>query len=177
MIERGAVFRTPVADIRPVTTALSVDPMAILQTGLPVQVVETGLACLIVPIRGLREVTELLPVRQTVHELLTDVGASCLLAFCTETLAHANDVHVRVFAPPLGIAEDPATGTANAALAAYLVRHGARIASPGLRLRSEQGSEVGRPSVIEMSVDTGSEPASILVGGRVAKSAEGAVFY
>jgi trans-2,3-dihydro-3-hydroxyanthranilate isomerase len=151
--------------------------MAIIHTGLPVQVVATGLACLIVPVSTLADVRAIMPVEQTLHELLIDAEAACALVFTQETLSPTNDVHVRVFAPPLGIAEDPATGTANAALAAYLIKHGVWLADPKLRVKSEQGSEVGRPSVIELTVDASSEPMTVLVGGRVAKSVEGTVFY
>ena len=177
ILERAAQFSLPIAEISAVTAALSLDAMAIIHTGLPVQVVETGLACLIVPVATLADIRAIMPAKQTLHELLTDTSASCLLAFTQETLTPANDVHVRVFAPPLGITEDPATGTANAALAAYLIRHGVWLANPVLRVRSEQGSEVGRPSVIEMTVDASAEPMTVLVGGRVAKSVEGTVFY
>jgi trans-2,3-dihydro-3-hydroxyanthranilate isomerase len=177
ILERAAEFAPPIADISGVTAALSLDAMAIIHTGLPVQVVETGLACLIVPVRTMADLRAIMPAEQRLHGLLTESAASCLLAFTQETLSPANDVHVRVFAPPLGITEDPATGTANAALAAYLIRHGVWLGRPVLRVRSEQGSEVGRPSVIEMTVDASSEPTTVLVGGRVAKSVEGTVFY
>jgi len=51
------------------------------------------------------------------------------------------------------------------------------VARPLARLRCEQGSEMGRPSIIEVEVDTSSEPVSIRVGGRVARSVEGSIFY
>lgn len=175
--EQPAEFGPLVEDYGQLAAALSIDPMEVLQTGLPVQLVVTGLACLVVPVRSLKTIRALMPLRQAVDEILRDVGAVCVLAFTTETLAPANDVHVRVFAPPLGIEEDPATGSANGALAAYLVRHGAVSARPVARLRSEQGSEMGRPSVIELEVDTRTQPPTILVGGRVAQSIEGSVFY
>jgi trans-2,3-dihydro-3-hydroxyanthranilate isomerase len=164
-------------DYGALSAALSIDPIEVLQTGLPVQCVRTALTTLIVPVRSLSTVREIMPVVQAADELLHDVGAVALLVFSIETLSPQNDVHVRVFAPPLGIEEDPATGTSNAALAAYLVRHGAVAAEPQVRLRSEQGSEMGRPSIIEMRVETGSDPLRVHVGGRVARSAEGTVFY
>ena len=94
-------------------------------------------------------------------------------------------MHVRVFAPPLGVDEDPATGTANAALAAYLLRRdalgegglGRRGSGGQVLLRSEQGSEMGRPSVIELSLDPAARPTALRVGGRVQRSVEGSVYY
>jgi trans-2,3-dihydro-3-hydroxyanthranilate isomerase len=177
IVERGADFLQAVEDYGALAAALSIDPMEIVQTGLPVQVVQTELACVVVPVRRLATVREMMPVGQSVDKVLQDCGGVCALVYTTETLSAANDVHVRVFAPALGIEEDPATATANGALAAYLVNHGAVDAQPVARLRSEQGSEMGRPSVIEMEVDTASDPPTIHVGGRVARSVEGSVFY
>lgn len=176
-VERPAEFGGVVADYGTVAAALSLHPMEILQTDLPVQVVRTGLACLIVPVQSLAALRDLQPVAQAVDQMLQPLDAACVLAFARQTLSPANDVHVRVFAPSLGVPEDPATGSANGALAAYLVRHEVVDAKPVARLRSEQGSELGRPSIVELEVDTTIEPAAIRVGGRVARSVEGSVFF
>lgn len=58
----------------------------------------------------------------------------------------ADDLHMRVFAPALGIPEDPATGSAAVALAAYLARRSSAPVSSELRWRIRQGAEIGRPS-------------------------------
>jgi trans-2,3-dihydro-3-hydroxyanthranilate isomerase len=176
-LERPAEFGAVLDDEATVAAALSLDPLEILQTGLPIEVVRTGLSCLVVPVASLAALRALMPVAQNVAKALQPLEAVCLLAFTRQTLSPANDVHVRVFAPSLGIPEDPATGSANGALAAYLVRHEAIETQPVMRLRSEQGSELGRPSVIELEVDATGEGLSIRVGGRVARSVEGTVFY
>jgi trans-2,3-dihydro-3-hydroxyanthranilate isomerase len=177
IVERNVEHLQTVQDYGALATALSIDPMEILQTGLPVQLVRTELACLVVPVRRLATVREMMPVGQAIDRILQYTGGVCVLVFTEETLSPATDVHVRVFAPPLGIEEDPATATANGALAAFLVRHGAITADPIARLRSEQGSEMGRPSVIELEVDARTSPPTVYVGGRVARSVEGSVFY
>lgn len=176
-VDRPPEFGDVIDDYSTIAGALSIDPMEILHTGLPVQVVRTGLSSLIVPMSTLGALRGAMPIAQAVTKALQPLGAVCALAFCRQTLSPANDLHVRVFAPSLGIPEDPATGSANGALAAYLVRHEAVEARPVARLRSEQGSEIGRPSVIELEVDTSTEPPAIRVGGRVARSVEGSVFY
>lgn len=64
--------------------------------------------------------------------------------------APGETVRVRMFAPAMGIPEDPATGAAAAALAGYL----ARDAQQGtLRWTVEQGEEMGRPSTIYLEAD------------------------
>jgi trans-2,3-dihydro-3-hydroxyanthranilate isomerase len=56
-----------------------------------------------------------------------------------------------MFAPGLGVPEDPATGSAAGPLAVHLARHG-RIAF-GERIEIHQGLEIGRPSVLQASAD------------------------
>jgi trans-2,3-dihydro-3-hydroxyanthranilate isomerase len=71
--------------------------------------------------------------------------------FCRETIDSANAFHARMFAPSFGIAEDPATGSAVAAFACML----ARCETPADGEHSftiEQGYEMGRPSLIELSI-------------------------
>jgi PhzF family phenazine biosynthesis protein len=56
----------------------------------------------------------------------------------------------RFFNPTVGIAEDPATATAAGPLAVHLVAHG--VAPAGRWLRIEQGTAMGRTSLIEVEV-------------------------
>jgi trans-2,3-dihydro-3-hydroxyanthranilate isomerase len=164
-------------DVSRVAAALSIDAKSILHVGLPVQRVETALPTLVVPVETLEALRAVVPIGHAIDAVLRDVDATLLLAFSRQTLSPVNDVHARVFAPPLGVAEDPASGAANGALAAYLVRHGASLADPVARLRSEQGTETGRPSLIELVVDASTDPFVVRVGGRVQRSIEGSVFY
>ena len=86
------------------------------------------------------------------------------------------DAHGRMFAPALGINEDPATGSAAGPLGAYLVRHGRMTADAHgeARIRLEQGMEMGRPSRIEIAVATAGEAITgVRVGGASVLVAEG----
>lgn len=176
-LERPAEFGPTLEEYGAVAAALALDPMEILQTGLPVQMVCTGLPCLVVPVHSLAAVRDLMPMSQAVEAMLQPLDGQCVLAFSRQTLSPASDVHVRVFAPSLGIPEDPGTGTANGALAAYLGHHQLIGNGARTRVRSEQGTEMGRPSVIEIELDPATDPATIRVGGRVARSVEGSIFY
>jgi trans-2,3-dihydro-3-hydroxyanthranilate isomerase len=79
---------------------------------------------------------------------------------------------VRVFAPSLGVPEDPATGSAAGPLSLHLARHGAIAFGSEIEIR--QGSEIGRPSVLH-SRSEGSAAAveRIEVGGRAVIVARG----
>jgi trans-2,3-dihydro-3-hydroxyanthranilate isomerase len=78
----------------------------------------------------------------------------------------------RMFAPALGVAEDPATGSAAGPLAVHLARHG-RIKF-GAEIQIRQGAQIHRPSVLYTRVD-GTENAveRVLVGGRAVVVARG----
>jgi trans-2,3-dihydro-3-hydroxyanthranilate isomerase len=85
-------------------------------------------------------------------------------------------VRARMFAPGLGVPEDPATGSASGPLAARFVRHG--LLAPGgdgiARLQIGQGAEIGRPSRIEVEVRVeGAEVVGVRVGGGCALVARG----
>jgi PhzF family phenazine biosynthesis protein len=78
---------------------------------------------------------------------------------------------VRAFVPADGIPEDPVTGSANAAIAAWL--H-ANHALPAPRFRSSQGREVGRDGVVEIEVDAEGE---VWIGGQTQTVIEGALSW
>ena len=84
-----------------------------------------------------------------------------------------SDVHARMFAPGLSVPEDPATGSAAAALAGYLApRHAMRDGL--LSWRVEQGFEMGRPSIMELEADVhGGEVSAVRVGGASVLMTEG----
>jgi trans-2,3-dihydro-3-hydroxyanthranilate isomerase len=74
-------------------------------------------------------------------------------------------IRARMFAPGLGIGEDPATGSACAALAAFLALR-SETREGTLRWTVDQGVEMGRPSRLELEVDIRKgQLASIRVGG------------
>ncbi len=62
------------------------------------------------------------------------------------------DIHVRMFAPLDGVPEDPATGSANCAMAAMLTQCDP-TPSGSFRYRISQGAEIGRPSVLEARIE------------------------
>ena len=79
---------------------------------------------------------------------------------------------VRMFAPALGVAEDPATGSAAGPLALHLARHG-RIEF-GDEIEIAQGAEIGRPSTLYARVDGSSERIErVQVGGAAVIVARG----
>ena len=95
-----------------------------------------------------------------------------LLVFCTETYNKENDINCRVFADLFGIPEDPATGSGNGCLAAYLVEH-KYFSSSSIDIKVEQGYEIGRKSLLYLRAEKNKGEIDVNVGGNVIKIAEG----
>ncbi|AFK17893.1 PhzF family phenazine biosynthesis protein [Haloferax mediterranei ATCC 33500] len=156
---------------------LSLD-VADLDADWPVQVVSTGLPAVMIPLRdrdalGRSEVD--LPAYRAFFD---DVGVENLLPFCPDPRDDANDLAARMYAPGHGVAEDPATGSANGCLAGYLARH-EYFGDSVVEATVEQGYEMGRPSHLHLEANDesnegdGGEEVTVHVGGRVEFVAKG----
>ncbi len=138
----------------------------------PVQEVSTGLAFVLVPLVSLAAVQR---ARVNLDRLRALLGARDAIApaiFCAETLAPQNDIHVRVLDDIYGAPEDPATGSANGCIAAYIVEHD-YFKSRAVSIRSEQGYQIGRPSLLRLEASKANGEIIIRVGGRVELVAQG----
>jgi trans-2,3-dihydro-3-hydroxyanthranilate isomerase len=137
---------------------------------LPAQVVSTGMAFCIVPLRSLEVAARLRITPQVARAYLDRIGAKFF--YC---ITHANsgaDWHARM---QFDTGEDPATGSASGCTIAYLVRHGA--AASGQPIVIEQGIEMLRPSRIHVSatIENGIV-TKVFVGGRTIPVANGRFF-
>jgi trans-2,3-dihydro-3-hydroxyanthranilate isomerase len=78
----------------------------------------------------------------------------------------------RMFGPEYGVPEDPATGSSTGPLAAFMMRHGLVAGAPGNRFISEQGTKMGRRSILHVHVVGQNGADGIEVGGYVTPVAE-----
>jgi trans-2,3-dihydro-3-hydroxyanthranilate isomerase len=85
----------------------------------------------------------------------------------------ANGAYSRMFAPHLGVPEDPATGSATGPLAAFMMRHGLARSDDGTTFTSEQGTKMGRRSLLHISVHGENGSDGIEVGGNARHIATG----
>jgi len=81
-------------------------------------------------------------------------------------------LNVRFFADYLGVPEDPATGSANGCLAAYLVKHD-YFNKNNINVRVEQGYEIGRRSLLLLRAEKKEGKYYVAVGGKVIMVAKG----
>jgi trans-2,3-dihydro-3-hydroxyanthranilate isomerase len=112
--------------------------LGLARSGLPVEVYRNGPLHVYIELESERALAELAPDMRALAGL-GELGVACFAGAGTRWRA-------RVFAPALGIPEDPATGSAAGPLAVHLARHG-RIAF-GEEVQISQGAEIGRPSVL-----------------------------
>ena len=138
----------------------------------PIQEVSTGMSFVLVPMVSLEAVKR---ARVNLDRLRAILGAHDAIApaiFCTETLHEENDIHVRVLDDVYGAPEDPATGSANGCIAGYLVKY-RYFGADKIAIRSEQGYQIGRPSLLHLEAEQATDGIVIRVGGRVEMVAQG----
>lgn len=161
-----------------IARSLGIIKSAITESRFPVQVVSTGLPVIIVPVRTLTAVRSIVPDVAAIAELSQQYGANGMMVFSTMTVEQSSTVHTRMFAPLIGIVEDPATGSASGALGAYLVQHGVVDIRPETEITAEQGYEIDRPSRILIQVNSDDDAIQgVMVGGEAVMVVEGTLTF
>ncbi|AIY04657.1 PhzF family phenazine biosynthesis protein [Planococcus sp. PAMC 21323] len=155
-------------------------PKSELDSRFPIQTVSSGLPFLFVPLRSIAAMREI-NFRTDVWErhFSHDPDRQHIFAFSTETEHDDSTVHCRMFAPAMGISEDPATGAAGGPLGAFLVEHGAiaKKIDGHYIIRSEQGFEMGRPSFIEIMIDKNNQQyEEVKIGGNAIVVGQGELY-
>jgi trans-2,3-dihydro-3-hydroxyanthranilate isomerase len=189
-VHKGEILRVVMTQPRPeflgkvdspdapqeIAKALGMDKRAIADARFPIEVVSTGLPVIIVPVRTLTAVRSIVPNPTAITELCRRHGANGIMVFTTVTVDEFSTVHTRMFASPIGILEDPATGSASGALGAYLVQNGVVEVAITTEIISEQGYEMDRPSRIIIQVESDDDMIQdVKVGGEVVMVIEGAI--
>lgn len=152
--------------------ALGIDPAALEDVGadLSPAVASTGLPWLCLPVNFLEQLGRATPQPDLVDELATEHDAAGVYAFTFDTLDASSALHARAFAPGIGVAEDPVTGTAAGACGAYLSHvdvYDDETAYDDLRF--EQGHFVDRPGLVRVRVSD----AGVAVGGTAITTLDG----
>lgn len=127
-----------------------------------------GVALTFVPVKGLETIARARPDMNRFESVFGAGGPGMVYVTCMQTAQQGHHLHARMFAPGRGIAEDPATGSAAAAFAGLYVAQ-ARPPDGEHRLIIEQGYEMGRPSLIHltMTIAAGALKAATIGGDAV----------
>lgn len=142
-------------DAAAMAAALGLSPEDIALDREPAEHWSAGNPFAFVPIRSLDAMRRCTVDLSRFDDTFRGSGRAAAFVFCRETEDEANQLHARMFAPSFGILEDPATGSAVAAFAGYLAAHGGYADGTHL-VRIEQGCEMGRPSLIELTISIAS---------------------
>jgi len=177
MTQSRPVFGAGFRDISALARSVSVAESEIRETGLPAEVVSCGMPILIVPVKSLKAVQTAEPNGQLIKDLLKDFEAKLILIFTTETVNPGSAVHSRLFAPSIGVMEDPAPGAAGGPIGSYLLKHKLVEGLGGVQMICESGFEMQRPSLIHIELDVQDHTiVGVRVGGYVTMVAEGNMF-
>lgn len=177
MDQRLPDVRPPASPPSDIVRAVGLDPEAVGRTGLPIEEISCGVPFLFVPCGTRADVDSAEPDMPALRRVKSAFGGRVgVFVFSLDPGQPAGTVYSRMFAPGLGVAEDPATGSASGPLGCYLVSHRLVSSAAAREIVSVQGVAMGRPSRIHVriGVEAGGI-ARVQVGGRAVRIAAGAV--
>lgn len=151
-----------------IAEALEIEPEEIDNT-LPIQMVESGLRTLIVPIKALKKEISIFPNEQNLKIYAIEHNFDNVLIFSKETASPKAFAHTRVFAPRFGYLEDPATGSSNSAFGYYA--HWLNIWS-GTPILIEQGNTNMLYNAVNLEIQQG----KVMFGGTSKATISGTYF-
>jgi len=148
-------------------TALSLSPSDI-DDRCPVQIVSTGHGKIILGIKQKEQLDKLSPDMGLLSRLGDEIHCPGFFIFTFDSPDSKILTHGRMFAPGIGINEDPVTGNANGPLGAYLVKHNL-VPHDGkfFRFRTRQGEAIRRPGEMDVLVDIeNNNPSRVRIVGE-----------
>jgi PhzF family phenazine biosynthesis protein len=138
-----------------------------LEDRCPIQIASTGHSKVMVGIKSKETLNSLMPDLARLTNISRTIGSNGYFVFTFDS--DDNDIltHGRMFAPAIGIPEDPVTGNANGPLGAYMVHHNILKASDGaVTFKGKQGEAIGRLGIVTVTVEVkDGEPVKVQVGG------------
>lgn len=170
-------FLEEVEDSRTISKVFGV-PFDSISQEWPIQFVSTGFPFLIVPFSSLADIRGINLNANLLLETLDSFQSQAIVGLTTEVVHNGSHAHVRMFAPSIGVMEDPATGSAAGPIGAYLetykVLNNHQI---GKEIVLEQGFEIHRPSqlIVQCQYEN-NDISDVVVGGDTKITAEGS-FY
>lgn len=158
-----------------VAAMLGLDVLS-LTPGLPLQSVSCGLPYLIVPVVDLEAMRKIRFRMDIWERVLRRTDHPHVYVFTLECKYAGSSAHCRMFAPSLGVHEDPATASAVGPLAGYFAKWGMLEPAARMTLVCEQGVEIGRPSFLHVTLDRdGEQMTALRIGGQCVSIGSGQI--
>jgi trans-2,3-dihydro-3-hydroxyanthranilate isomerase len=176
MSQQLPVFGPVVTDVESAARAAGLEADIVRATGLPVQEVSCGVPFVFIPVATRAGVDAASPNLDVFDRLCAAAGVDkhAMFVFSREPGPDGATVYSRMFAPGLGVYEDPATGAASGPLGCYLVKHGVVPPDRAGAILSLQGVKMGRPSRVHIAIGVeGGEITRVQVGGEAVLLGEG----
>lgn len=133
-----------------------------------IQIVSTGHSKVLIGIKTFDTLNALNPNYDKLAELSKYINCNGYYVFTFDSSDKDILIHGRMFAPAIGINEDPVTGNANGPLGAYLVHYNLVNHNNSLfKFKAKQGETINRPGIIDVGVTIkDGEPSSVTVAGN-----------
>ena len=133
----------------------------------PLQIVSTGHSKVMIGIKSRAKLNALSPNYHDLAELSKRINCNGFFVFTFDSDRKDTLTYGRMFAPAIGINEDPVTGNANGPLGGYLVHNKiVNFENDLFEFNGRQGEAIGRPGVVTVSVKIENEkPAMIQIKG------------
>lgn len=169
MTQSKPIFAEPFLDVnrQVIINALGLKENDLLENA-PIQFVDTGHGKVMICIKSKEKLNSLNPDYTRLAEFSTVTGYKGYFVFTLDGNDKNILTHGRMFAPAIGINEDPVTGNANGPLGAYLVKHNL-VEHDGdlLSFTGKQGEAMGRPGTVDIEVYINNGvPDKVKIGGN-----------
>lgn len=174
-LPRGSAQLDFTPDIDSIAAMLGLEPRDIGFENHRPGVWSAGVTFLTVPLHDVAAVERIMFDRQIWARTAPrdGLGGAPVFAYCRGGVHHQANFHARMFSPDVSIPEDPATGSAVAALSGT-IHHFDKLPDGLTRLMVEQGVEMGRPSHIHLHIDVaGGAISRARIGGQAVMVASG----
>lgn len=148
-------------------TALNIGNNDLLK-GYEIQIASTGHSKVMIGIKSIETLNSLQPNYDALSKLSKIINCNGYYVFTVDPQDSDILVHGRMFAPAIGINEDPVTGNANGPLGAYLVHHKlVKHNNSVFKFKVKQGEAIKRAGIIEVEVKIeDKEPVEVKISGN-----------
>lgn len=148
-------------------TALNIKESDLLEN-YDIQIVSTGHSKVMIGIRSIETLNNLQPNYNELSKLSKIIKCNGYYVFTIDSKDSDILINGRMFAPAIGINEDPVTGNANGPLGAYLVHHNhVKHNNSVFRFKAKQGEAIKRTGIIEVDVKIeNNEPVEVKIAGN-----------
>jgi len=134
----------------------------------PMQIASTGSSKVMIGIKSREKLNSLTPDLGSLTNISRTIGSNGYFVFTFDSDDNNILTHGRMFAPAMGIPEDPVTGNANGPLGAYLVHNNIlKVQDGSVTFKGKQGEAIGRPGMVTVNVEVkDGKPVKVQVGGH-----------